>query len=72
VRIGGGVTTIREALRKQLIDELHAIVVPVILGAGERLWEDLGAWPEGYVCDELQASSSVAHLHFSRTAHPDT
>jgi len=67
VRIGGGVATIREALRKQLVDELHVIIVPVILGAGERLWQNVGTWPEGYVCDELQASSSVAHMHFMRT-----
>ena len=68
VRIGGGVATIREALRKQLADELHVCIVPVLLGAGEQLWENLGAWPEGYLCDELQSSDSVAHLHFARSA----
>jgi len=72
VRIGGGVATIREALRKQLADELHVIVVPVILGAGEQLWQNVGTWPEGYVCDELQASSAVAHMHFTRTGPPAT
>ncbi len=68
VRISGGVATVREALRKQLADELHICIVPVLLGAGEQLWENLGAWPEGYLCDKLQSSDSVAHLHFTRSA----
>ena len=47
VRIGGGVATVREALRRAVVDELHVPVVPVLLGSGERLWNDLGSWPEG-------------------------
>lgn len=66
VRIGGGVSTVREALRDQLVDELHVCIVPVLLHSGERLWEDLGTWPQGYICDQIEASESVAHIHFSR------
>ena len=66
VRIGGGVACVREALRKGLVDELHVSVVPVLFGAGERLWENLGTWPEGYHCAELEASSAVAHVRFER------
>ena len=68
VRIGGGVATVREALRHQLVDELHICLVPVLLGSGERVWDGLGAWPDGYTCDEIDSSSSVAHLHFSRVS----
>jgi dihydrofolate reductase len=66
VRIGGGVATVREALRRGLVDELHVPVVPVLLGAGERLWDGLGTWPEGYACTEIEASDAVAHLRFER------
>jgi len=66
VRIGGGVATVREALRRGLVDELHVPVVPVLLGSGDRLWEDVGTWPHGYTCTQIESSDAVAHLRFER------
>jgi len=66
VRIGGGVATVREALRRGLVDELHVPVVPVLLGSGERLWEDVGTWPQGYTCTQIESSDAVAHLRLER------
>ncbi|MDX3521517.1 dihydrofolate reductase family protein [Streptomyces scabiei] len=43
VDIAGGASTVRQYLREGLVDELHLHVVPVLLGAGLRLFEDLGA-----------------------------
>ena len=37
VRLGGGVSTIRQYLSAGLIDELHLVVAPVLLGSGEHL-----------------------------------
>ena len=37
VRIGGGVATIREYLQAGLVDELHLVISPVVLGTGENL-----------------------------------
>jgi dihydrofolate reductase len=42
VSIAGGASTVRQALAAGLLDELYLHVVPVILGAGERLLEDVG------------------------------
>jgi dihydrofolate reductase len=39
VSIGGGADVIREALDAGLVDELHIIVAPVIVGGGKRLFE---------------------------------
>src|SRR5439155_12742873 len=36
VRLGGGAATVRECLDRQLVDDLHLAVVPVLLGSGER------------------------------------
>lgn len=66
VRIGGGAATVRAGLRDGLIDELHVAVVPVLLGSGERLFDDLGSWPDGYSCVEIAASEAVAHIRFAR------
>jgi dihydrofolate reductase len=60
------VATVREALRRGLVDEMHVPLVPILLGAGEQLWTDLGSWPEGYACVQIEASPAVAHLRFER------
>jgi len=70
VRIGGGPNTIQQYLRDGLIDELHIAISPVLLGGGERLFEevDLRAW--GYECVEFVASEKATHVvlrHQGRT-----
>jgi dihydrofolate reductase len=42
VAIAGGASTVQQALRAGVLDELHLHVVPVVLGAGERLLDDVG------------------------------
>jgi dihydrofolate reductase len=42
VHIAGGASTVRQYLRARLLDELHLHVAPLLLGRGERLFEDLG------------------------------
>jgi dihydrofolate reductase len=59
VRLGGGAATVRQYLRAGLVDELHVAVVPVLLGGGERLFEE-GAGAD-LTCAQFVASPSVAH-----------
>jgi dihydrofolate reductase len=40
VNIGGGANVIRQGLDAGIVDELHVIVAPVILGGGKLLFED--------------------------------
>ena len=72
VRIGGGVHTIRQYLRAGLIDELHLVLVPVLLGDGERLFADAssGGGPPGYHCVEFVSSPAVVHLRLCRAPAP--
>ena len=67
VRVGGGAATVRQYLQAGLIDELHLAVAPLLLGAGERLYDGLGP-AEGYECVELVSSPAVAHVRLARTA----
>lgn len=62
VRIGGGPATIRQYLRAALVDEMHIAIVPVLLGGGERLFEDLDMRALGYECVESVASESATHV----------
>ena len=58
VRLGGGAATVQQYLRAGLVDEMHLVVVPVLLGGGERLFEHLGGGPVGYRCIEFAGSAS--------------
>jgi dihydrofolate reductase len=60
VRIGGGVSTIRQYLAARSIDELHLAYSPVLLGAGESLFGGLDVRALGYRCVEHTAGERVA------------
>jgi dihydrofolate reductase len=66
VTVGGGVATIRQLLDARLIDELHLAVVPITLGAGERLLDAAGVWPEGYEVRAEVAGEGVTHVELAR------
>ncbi|MGV9546142.1 dihydrofolate reductase family protein [Nocardia beijingensis] len=65
VRLGGGCATVRQFLRSGLVDELHLAVVPILLGAGERLYDELGTLP-GYQVASVTHSPAVTHVTFTR------
>jgi len=63
VRVGGGVATIREYLSARLIDELHLVIAPVLLGRGEHLLGGLDLRALGYECASHTAGErAAAHL----------
>src|SRR6188768_1814415 len=66
IRIGGGPTTVREFLRAGLVDQLHVAIVPILLGRGIRLWDDLRGLEQGYTVTSETAESGVIHLTFRR------
>jgi dihydrofolate reductase len=67
VKIAGGAATIQQFLRADLIDEMHLAIAPVLLGRGERLFENLGDDPVGLACVELVSSGAAAHARFTRS-----
>jgi dihydrofolate reductase len=66
VRIGGGPTVVREFLAAGLIDHMHVVQVPIVLGRGVRLWDGLEALEETYGIETVSAPSGVTHLTFTR------
>jgi len=66
VLVGGGAATIRQYLRAALIDELHLAIVPVLLGGGERFFEDVGAIADEYQCVEHVCSPALTHVRIAR------
>jgi len=66
VRIGGGPTVVREFLKAGLVDRLHVAIVPILLGRGIRLWDDLRGLEDGYSVTTEGAPSGITHLTFAR------
>ncbi len=66
VRIGGGVSTVRQFLAADLVDHMHLAVVPVVLGRGERLWDGLEGVHERFDVQSVTMPSGVTHHTFSR------
>src|SRR6478609_7180285 len=67
VKIAGGVSTIQQYLRAGLVDELEVAIAPVLLGSGERLFDNLDGGPVGFECTEFVGTTSVLHARFART-----
>jgi dihydrofolate reductase len=62
VRLGGGVATIRQYLSAGLIDELHLVQRPVLLGAGENLMQGIDLRALGYECAKSVAGERATHV----------
>jgi dihydrofolate reductase len=66
VRIGGGVSVIREFVAAGLVDHMHITIVPIVLGRGVRLWDGLEDIETGYQIEASSSPSGVTHLMFTR------
>ncbi len=66
VRIGGGPTIIRDFLAAGLIDHAHIVVVPILLGRGVRLWDELEGLEQRYKIESISSPSGVTHLTLTR------
>ena len=66
VRVGGGVGTARAFLRAGLVDDLHVMIAPILLGRGARLWDDLGGLELTHTAATQVADSGTIHVTFTR------
>jgi dihydrofolate reductase len=66
VRLGGGVSTVRQYLRAGLIDELHLAIRPVLLGSGEHLLNGIDLRAAGYQCTRCVAGERATHVFLTR------
>jgi len=67
VRIGGGATVIRDFLAAGLIDHMHVVVVPILLGRGSRLWDGLEGLESDYEIEATSSPAGVTHVTFTRS-----
>jgi dihydrofolate reductase len=66
VAIAGGARTVNQYLEAGAIDELRLHVVPIVLGAGERLFDGVGELTLEPI--ETEGNHLVTHLRYRTTA----
>lgn len=66
IRLGGGATVIRDFLAAGVVDHLHAVVTPILLGRGSRLWDGLEGLENNYKIESISSPSGVTHLTLTR------
>src|SRR5580692_341844 len=66
VRIGGGVSTVQQYLKAGVIDEMHLVVSPVLLGAGEKFFGNLDLVKMGFRVTRHVMSERVMHVVMER------
>jgi len=62
VRIGGGVSVIREYLAGGLIDEMHLAFAPVLLGQGEHLFSGMNLHGLGFAVYKTLMGENAMHV----------
>jgi dihydrofolate reductase len=62
IRIGGGASTVRQYLQAGLVDEMHLVQSPVLLGAGDSIFAGTDLDGLGYECVERVAGERATHL----------
>jgi dihydrofolate reductase len=66
IRVGGGVSVVRQYLQARLLDEVRLAVSPVLLGAGENLFAGIDLPKLGYVCVESVPTPDATHVRLER------
>jgi len=66
VKIGGGVSTVRQYLRAGVIDELHLVMSSVLLGRGESLFAGIDVPGLGYQVTEVVPTEQATHVMLAR------
>ena len=66
VRLGGGVQAIRQYLQAALIDELHLVISPVLMGSGEALFAGIDLPLLGYRCVRQVPGIRATHVALER------
>lgn len=66
VKIGGGVSTVRQYLRAGVIDEMHLAIAPIFLGRGESLFTGIDLPGLGFRVTEVVPTELATHIVLTR------
>lgn len=67
IRVGGGAATVRQYLAAGLLDEIHLVISPVLLGRGEPLLAGIDTVSLGFRCTEHASSERGTHVVLTKS-----
>jgi len=62
IKIGGGVSTVRQYIQAGLVDEIHFAISPVVLGKGEAMFAGIDLPSLGYQVAAREATEKATHV----------
>ena len=62
IKIGGGVSTVRQYLQAGLVDEIHFAISPVVLGRGEAMFAGIDLPSLGFRVAAHEATEKATHI----------
>jgi len=68
VRLGGGPSTIRQFLDADLVDVMHVVILPIVLGRGVSPWEGLTGVEDRFTVESVASPSGRIHQFWNRKA----
>jgi dihydrofolate reductase len=68
VRIGGGVSTVRQYLQAGLVDDMHLVISPTALGSGEALLAGIDLVALGFRCTEHVGTANALHVVLKKSS----
>lgn len=66
VRLGGGPSTIRQFLDADLVDVMHVVILPIVLGRGVSPWEGLTGVEDRFTVESVASPSGRIHQFWNR------
>ncbi|MYW75178.1 MULTISPECIES: dihydrofolate reductase family protein [Pseudonocardia] len=66
VRLGGGPSTIRQFLDADLVDVMHVVILPIVLGRGLSPWEGLNGVEDRFTVESVASPSGRIHQFWNR------
>ncbi|PKB32459.1 dihydrofolate reductase family protein [Pseudonocardia alni] len=66
VRLGGGPSTIRQFLDADLVDVMHVVILPIVLGRGVSPWEGLKGVEDRFTVESVASPSGRIHQFWNR------
>ncbi|MBB4136433.1 dihydrofolate reductase family protein [Gordonia humi] len=68
IRLGGGPSTVRQFLADDLVDFMHLVVSPIVLGGGVSIWDGNADLQDRFTVESVTTGSGLTHQFWNRLA----
>ncbi|MEZ5211773.1 dihydrofolate reductase family protein [Gordonia sp. PP30] len=66
IRLGGGPTSVREFLQADLVDFLHLVTIPVVIGSGVSIWDGCAELQDRFDIESVTTGRGLTHQFWNR------